>query len=73
MPDRHMPQRLRDMCLVDPDRAVEDHRLTVVQPPQRGEVTDLRGGQFGVGVEVELREGGGASVTSGSLAEATVA
>jgi hypothetical protein len=58
VPDCQVPQRLRDVGLADADRAVEDHALAGVQPAQRGEVADLRGGQFGAGVEVELLQGG---------------
>src|SRR3954462_15631326 len=44
---------------VDNDRAVQDHRLPGVQPAQRGEIPDLRGGQLRVGGEVEPLQGGG--------------
>ena len=48
-----MGQGLGDVGLADPDRAVQDHRLPGGQPAQRGQVPDLRGGQLGVGGEVE--------------------
>ena len=50
---------LGDVGFPDPDRAVEDHRLAGVEPAQRGEVADLRGGQFRGGGEVEPFQGGG--------------
>ena len=38
---------------------MQDDRLAGVQPAQRGEVADLRGGQFRAGAEVEAFQGGG--------------
>ena len=46
VPDGQVPQGLRDMGLADADRAVEDDRFPGVQPAQRGQVADLRGGQL---------------------------
>jgi hypothetical protein len=57
VPDREVPERLRDMAFADPDGPVEDDRLSGVQPPQCGEVPDLRGRQLGASGEVEALEG----------------
>ena len=42
---------------VDNDGPVEDDRFASGQPAQRGEVADLRGGQFRGGIEVEAFQG----------------
>ncbi|PXY16719.1 hypothetical protein BA062_38665 [Prauserella flavalba] len=55
--DDVVPQRLGDVGLADPDRAVEDHRLASGQPAQRAEVADLRGRDLRVDGEVELLDG----------------
>ena len=53
-----MAEGLGDVGLADADGAVEDDRFAGVQPAQGGQVADLRGGQLGVGGEVEPFEGG---------------
>ena len=40
-------------------RAVEDHRFAGVEPAQRGQVAQHRGGQFRADGEVEVLEGAG--------------
>ena len=47
-----VPEGLGDMGLADADRPVEDDRFAGVQPAQRGQVADLRGGDLRVGGEV---------------------
>ncbi|CKR75708.1 Uncharacterised protein [Mycobacterium tuberculosis] len=52
-----------DKCLCymgfsDADRAVEDDRFAGIQPAQRGQIAQHRTGQFRVGSEVEVFEGG---------------
>ena len=56
--DGEVAEGLGDVGFADPDGAVEDDRLAGLQPAQRGEVADLRGGQFRGGGEVELLQGG---------------
>ena len=56
--DGQVAEGLGDMGLADPDRAVEDDRFPGVQPAQRGQVADLRGGQLRGGGEVEAFQGG---------------
>ena len=56
--------------LTSPGRAEEDDRFAGVQPAQRGQVAQHGGGEFGVGGEVEVFEGGlfleaGAAQSSG--------
>jgi site-specific DNA recombinase len=58
VPDGEVAQGLGDVALAHPDRAVQDHRLAGVQPPQRGQVADLGGGQLRGGIEVEALQGG---------------
>src|ERR1022692_4184811 len=48
-----MAEGLGDVALAYPDRAVEDHGLGGVQPPQGGQVADLGGGQLRGGGVVE--------------------
>ena len=59
-PDRmaRWAEGLGDVGLAHADRAVEDDRFPGVQPAQRGQVADLRGGQLGAGGEVEALQGG---------------
>jgi hypothetical protein len=57
--DGQVGEGLGDVGLPDPDRAVEDDRLPGPEPAQRGQVPDLRGGEFRGGGEVEPLEGGG--------------
>ena len=54
-----MAERLGEMCFADSDRPVQDHRFVRFDEGQRGEVTDLRGGDLGVVGEVEVLDGGG--------------
>jgi hypothetical protein len=46
------------MGFPDTDRAVQENRLSTVEPAQGGEVPDLRRGEFGAGGEVEAFQGG---------------
>ena len=58
VPDGQVSQGLRDMGLAHPDGPVQNHGLPGVQPAQRGQVADLRGGQLGGGGQVEAFQGG---------------
>ena len=53
------PRAWATWVLPTPTGPVEDDRLAGVEPAQRGEVADLRGGQFRVGGEVEPFQGEG--------------
>jgi hypothetical protein len=46
------------MGFPDADGSVEDHRLAGLEPAQRGQVAQHRGGQFRADGEVEVLEGG---------------
>ena len=58
LPDGEVAEGLGDVGLADADRAVQQDRLSTVEPAQCGEVADLGGGQFRAGGEVEPFEGG---------------
>ena len=52
-----VPECLCDMGFADSDRAIQDDRFTGAEPAQRGQVTDLRGGDLLVRGEVEPFQG----------------
>jgi len=58
VPDGQVPQGLGDMGLAYADGPVQNHGLPGVQPAQRGQVADLRGGQLGGGGQVKAFQGG---------------
>ena len=58
LPDGQVAQGLSDVGLAHADWAVQNDRLPGVQPAQRGQVADLRGGQLRGGLEVEAFHGG---------------
>jgi hypothetical protein len=51
------PSALCDTGFANPDRSVEDDRFAGVEPAQRGQVAQHRGGQFRADDEVEVLEG----------------
>jgi DDE superfamily endonuclease len=58
LPDGEVPERLCHMGFPDTDGAVQENGFSAVEPAEGGEVTDLRRGEFGGGMEVEAFQGG---------------